>query len=140
MYESEASLPREICSAVDGPKLSEPGGVEWIGDDSLLICDTGNRRVLVVDHECRLQREIDLQRAWSEYYSRPQITVLSKDRWLVSDTPGSSLWLIDGEEVQKIELTGGDIVPTGLEWSDALQALVVGDLNGRIWMMEVVDD
>ncbi|MCP4902972.1 MAG: hypothetical protein GY906_38910 [bacterium] len=78
--------------------------------------------------------------AWSDYYARPQITVLERDRWLVSDTPSSLLWLIEEEKVCELDLAGHDVVPTGLVWSRFLQALVVSDLNGRVWMMEVVDD
>ncbi|MCP4898216.1 MAG: hypothetical protein GY906_14680, partial [bacterium] len=86
LYPSKDGQPSEICCDGEVPGLNEPGGLAWIDEDTLLVCDTGNRRLLVVDRQCGLERSIDMSMAWSDYYARPQITVLERDRWLVSDT------------------------------------------------------
>lgn len=140
VYDAPSGKARDFCaSAGDPPALSEPGGVEWLGNEGLLVCDTGNRRVLELDEKCRVRREVDLVEAWFDYYARPQIAVLGANRWLVSDTPSSSLWLIDDGVSTKIDVTESALVPTGLEWSSSENTLIVADLNGRLWILEVMD-
>lgn len=136
-YEGPDDHPRVICAPPSGVGLVEPGGIEWLEEHRLLVCDTGNRRVLVVDTDCRLLREIGMPDAWEKRSSRPQIAAIGHGRWIVSDSPGARLWLISSQEVRMIDLTGADLVPTGVEWSQPLRSLFVADLNGRVWMVEL---
>ena len=71
----------------------EPVGLTWLDNQRLLVCDTGNRRLQVVDRAGR-PLVVPLPDAWSDFYSRPQLVALDDDRWLVTDVPAQSLWLV----------------------------------------------
>jgi len=120
-------------------QLNEPVGIAWVGHDALAVCDTGNHRVQLLGTDGRVLRVVRLPGAWPEYYSRPQIVVLARDDWLVSDTPGRCLWRIRGGGVERIGLDAAGIAPTGLAWNGRTRTLVVGDLEGRVWVLEVSD-
>ncbi len=119
----------------DGPgQFSEPVGLVWLDNNRLLVCDTGNHRLQILDRSGAVLKVVVIEDAWMDFYSRPQAAVIDGGRVLVSDTPTGSLWLIDGDEVRRLELGGGGIVPTGLAWHDG--ALFVGDSNGRVWIFD----
>jgi hypothetical protein len=121
-----------------GP-LREPGGVAFIDEEQLLVCDTGNRRAVIEDTAGRSGRVVDMPGAWADYYSRPQAVALSSSRWLVSDTPAEALWLIEGGRPRMLPLASAGIAPTGLAWDEASSTLAIGDLSGRVWLVEVGD-
>ena len=117
--------------------LDEPGGIAWLDDQALVVCDTGHRRLVVVDRAGAVRREIELPQAWSDYYSRPQATSLGRDVVVVSDTPGKALWLVRGGSVSRLALDAEGIAPTGVDYDAASRSLVVGDLSGRVWWVSV---
>ena len=77
---------------------------------------------------------IEIPDAWRDFYSRPQVATLDGDRILVSDTPSGSLWLIEGDDVRRLELGEAGIAPTGLAWREGV--LYVADSNGRVWLFD----
>jgi len=113
----------------------EPVGLTWLDNRRLLICDTGNKRLQVVDRSGRSLEIVALPDAWSDFYSRPQVVALDDDRWLVTDVPARSLWLVDGDSVRKLDLAMDGITPSGLAVGDG--KLVVADLDGRVWAMRL---
>ena len=118
----------------DPGRFSEPVGLAWIDNDRLLVCDTGNHRLQIIDRMGAVERLIEIEDAWTDFYSRPLATVLDDGRILVSDTPSGSLWLIDGGGARRLELGGDGVIPTGLAFNDG--ALYVGDSNGRVWIFD----
>jgi sugar lactone lactonase YvrE len=116
-------------------RFSEPVGVAWLDTDRLVVCDTGNHRVQILDRSGAVVKLIENADAWQDFYSRPQAAVLDGGRILVSDTPSASLWLIEGDEVQRLELGEDGIIPTGLAAANG--ALYIGDSNGRVWIFDV---
>jgi len=116
-------------------RFSEPVGLAWLDADRLLVCDTGNHRLQILDRTGAVVEVIDLEDAWQDFYSRPQVAVLDDGRILVSDTPSASLWLIQGDDVRRLELGEDGIIPTGLATHDG--ALYIGDSNGRVWIFDV---
>jgi hypothetical protein len=135
LYDGDLALAGVLQAEAAGG-LDEPGGVAWVDADSLLVCDTGNRRVLVLGVGGEVEQEVAIPRAWADYYSRPQATVLGARQWLVSDTPGSALWLVrDGVPVRLgLEVSG--LAPTGLAWDAASGTLAVADLRSGVWLFE----
>ncbi len=120
----------------DAPgRFSEPVGLAWLDDDRLLVCDTGNHRLQIIDRTGAVLKLIGLGEAWEDFYSRPQAAVLPGGRVLVSDTPSGALWLIEGDDVQRIELGAAGIAPTGLAYRDG--TLYMGDTNGRVWVLDI---
>jgi uncharacterized protein (TIGR03663 family) len=118
----------------DGPgQFSEPVGLAWLDNDRLAVCDTGNRRVQIIDRSGTALETIALDDAWSDFYSRPQIVALDDRRLLVSDTPASSLWLVEDGEARRIALGEAGISPTGLAERDGV--LYMGDTTGRVWLL-----
>ncbi|MDX2436036.1 MAG: TIGR03663 family protein [Acidobacteriota bacterium] len=113
----------------------EPVGLTWLDNRRLLICDTGNKRLQVVDRAGRSLEIVALPDAWSDFYSRPQVVALDDDRWLVTDVPAQSLWLVDGDSVRKLDLAMDGITPSGLAVGDG--TLFVADLDGRVWAMRL---
>ncbi len=141
LYGPRHGKPTVVGSAGNGPgQFNEPVGVAWVGDDALAVCDTGNRRVQLLGTDGRVLRIVPLPGAWREFYSRPQIAVLGSEDWLVSDTPGRCLWRIRGERTDRIALDSPEIEPTGLAWDGRTRTLVVGDLSGKLWVMEVPNE
>jgi len=126
---------RIVGGGGDAPgQFSEPVGLAWLDDDRLLVCDTGNHRLQILDRSGTALRVIEIEDAWADFYSRPQAAVLDGGRILVSDTPSASVWLIDGDEVRRLELGGDGLIPTGLAFDDGV--LYVGDNNGRVWIFD----
>jgi len=111
----------------------EPVGVTWLDNERLVVCDTGNRRLQVVDRAGAPLLAIALPDAWSDFYSRPQLVALDSDRWLATDVPAQSLWLVEGGSVHKIDLSAAGITPSGLAVSDG--TLYMADLGGRVWAL-----
>jgi len=116
-------------------ELDEPVGIAWLGRRRLLVCDTGNHRLQVLSQDGRVQQVVPLPAAWPDRYSRPQVAVLSPDRWVVSDTPNRALWVIRDGRPARVDLAVLGIAPTGVAWSAPL--LLVGDAGGRVWRLEV---
>jgi uncharacterized protein (TIGR03663 family) len=122
-----------------GPgELVEPVGVTWLDRRRLLVCDTGNRRLQVLDRGGRALAEVPLPEAWTDFYSRPQIIALAENRWLVTDTPAKSLWLVEDGVARQIDLTDADIAPSGLARDG--DTLYVADVGGRMWAFELPAD
>ncbi len=113
----------------------EPVGLAWVGTDRLLVCDTGNRRLQVLDGVGAFVGEVPLPDAWPDFYSRPQVAVLAPELWVVSDTPGSALWVIDHGVPRRVSMADQSIVPTGVA-SDG-QTLWVADLGGMVWVFDL---
>ncbi|MGD8441145.1 MAG: TIGR03663 family protein [Holophagae bacterium] len=127
---------RTLGGAGDGPGLfSEPVGVAWLDDDRLAVCDTGNHRLQIIDRRGAVDRVVELEGAWSDFYSRPQAAVLPDGRLLLSDTPAGALWLVDGDAARRLDLSSDGITPTGLDVRDG--TLAIADLNGRVWLFEL---
>ena len=111
----------------------EPVGLTWLDNERLLLCDTGNHRLQVVDRTGRPLAMVSLPDAWSDFYSRPQLVALDEDRWLVTDVPAQSLWLVEEGNVRQVDLTTDGITPSGLAVNDG--TLYVSDLDGRVWAL-----
>jgi uncharacterized protein (TIGR03663 family) len=116
-------------------QLVEPVGVTWLDRQRLLVCDTGNRRLQVLDRQGRPLEVVPLPEAWTDFYSRPQILALAEDRWLITDVPGKSLWLVESGVPTRIDLREHDIVPSGLARHG--DTLYVSDLGSRVWAFEL---
>lgn len=114
-------------------RFSEPVGVAWLDGERLAVCDTGNHRVQIIDRSGTVVEVIDLAGAWSDFYSRPQITVLGDGGLLASDTPASALWLIGDGAPRRIDLADAGISPTGVAYRDG--TLYMADTAGRIWLL-----
>jgi uncharacterized protein (TIGR03663 family) len=119
-------------------ELVEPVGVTWIDRHRLLVCDTGNRRLQVLDRKGKALEVVPLPEAWTDFYSRPQVVTLTENRWLVTDIPAASLWLVEDGMARKIDLRETDIVPSGLALHE--QTLYVSDLGSRVWAFELPGD
>jgi len=74
----------------------------------------------------------------NQMFSRPQIFALAENRWLVTDTPARSLWLVEDGVAQRIDLTDADIAPSGLARHGG--TLFVADLGGRMWAFDLPSD
>jgi sugar lactone lactonase YvrE len=116
----------------------EPGGVAWLNDSSFVVCDTGNHRVQVLDTAGKVRSVVLLPDAWSDFYSRPQIAVLGPHEWIATDTPGQALWRYRNGKVTRIDLSTAGIRPTGIAWDSRSRRLAVGDLSGKVWVLEVI--
>jgi hypothetical protein len=115
-----------------GPgQFVEPVGLAWLDESRLLVCDTGNRRLQVLDRRGEQLREVALPEAWSDFYSRPQVVVLEPTRWLVTDVPARGLWLVEGDRVRFIDLTEANITPSGVAHSENI--LYLADLLSGVW-------
>ncbi len=126
--------PRVVTIGREGSgpgEFVEPVGLAWIDNRRLLVADTGNRRLQVLDRQGRALEIVDLPGAWSDFYSRPQLAIDRRGRWLVTDVPSQSIWLVESGEVTKIDLAEAGIVPTGL--TDDGKELFVADLESRVW-------
>ena len=111
----------------------EPVGLTWLDNRRLLVCDTGNHRLQVVDRTGRPLQAVALPDAWNDFYSRPQLVALDEDRWLVTDVPAQSLWLVEGGTVRKLDLSAEGITPSGLAVRNG--TLFVADLDGGVWSL-----
>ena len=119
----------------DAPgELVEPGGLAWLDRRRLLVCDTGNRRLQVLSPRAA-PAVVPLEGGWSEFYARPQVTVLSDDLWLATDAPEGALWLVRDGRPRRLELAADGITPSGVAYRDG--RLVVADLAGRLWLLRV---
>lgn len=118
-----------------GLGLLEPVGVAWL-DAGLLVCDSGNRRLVTVSRDGRPVAEAPLGEAWPEPYSRPQVAVLQDGGQLVTDPPARRLWLLEGGGARPLELAGDGIVPAGVAARGDVVA--IADRGGRVWLLEGV--
>jgi sugar lactone lactonase YvrE len=119
-------------------QLVEPVGVTWLDRQRLLVCDTGNRRLQVLDRSGRALEVVPLPDAWTDFYSRPQILALAEDHWLATDVPAKSLWSVKGGVPTKIDLGEDGIVPSGLARYG--ETLFVSDLGSKVWAFELPED
>ncbi len=78
---------------------------------------------------------VELPEAWTEFYSRPQLAVLSPGLWVVTDPPASALWLVREGAARRVDLGGHGITPTGVAFGAG--ALYVADLGGRVWVFDL---
>jgi len=72
-----------------GPELSDPHSAQNYDNDSVLICDTGNSRVLQVDRSGRVVNDLRMLRCGSVRYRfhRPRYAEIAADgAWLIVDT------------------------------------------------------
>jgi DNA-binding beta-propeller fold protein YncE len=114
----------------------EPVGIAWLSDSRrLVVCDTGNRRLQVIGRDGGAVGEVGLPDAWSDFYSRPQIAVISDGLWVVSDTPGSALWIVRDGVPGRVSLADAGISPTGV--AATRNGLYVSDLEGKIWIFDL---
>jgi sugar lactone lactonase YvrE len=116
-------------------ELEEPVGLAWLDSRRLLVCDTANRRLQVLDRDGRPLAAVALPEAWGDFYSRPQALALAPERWLVTDAPARALWLVEGGSPRRIALGAEGITPSGL--ARAGDTLYVADLGGRVWALEL---
>jgi sugar lactone lactonase YvrE len=136
VYEAGGAALVTFGSAGTGPgRLDEPGGVAWLDERRVLVCDTGNHRLQVLDRSGASLEQIPLPEAWPDYYARPQVAILAVGVWLVTDTPGRCLWLVEDGAVTKVAVGRSGMRPTGLAWS--APKLYIGDLNGWVWELDV---
>jgi hypothetical protein len=131
--EAQASLLGKGGAQVG--ELVEPVGIAWDGPDRLVVCDTGNRRLQVFGRDGAVQSVVGLADAWTEFYSRPQLAVLSPGLWVVTDPPASALWLVREGAARRVDLGGHGITPTGVAFGAG--ALYVADLGGRVWVFDL---
>ena len=125
-----------VGSEGSGPgQFVEPVGLAWLDADLLVVNDTGNRRLQVLRSDGEFVAEVALPEAWSDFYSRPQIAVVTPELWVVSDTPGQALWVVRDGTVDRVSLASEDIAPTGVAVSAG--SLYVADLGGRIWVFDL---
>jgi sugar lactone lactonase YvrE len=119
-----------------GPgELVEPVGITWLDDERILVCDTGNRRLQILDRRGQALEVVNLPEAWSDFYSRPQVVELSDNRWLVTDVSARSLWLVEDGTAREIDLGEAGIIPTGLARDG--DTLYLADLNSRVWVLDL---
>ena len=138
LYSPDLRHLKVIGKPGTGPgELIEPVGIAWLDYRSFVVCDTGNRRLQVFSVSGKVLRMIPLSTAWSDFYSRPQIAVLARNDWVVSDTPGKALWRIRGTAISRIDLGRFGIDPTGVAWDEGAHELAIGDLSGKVWVLEV---
>ncbi len=131
-----AAQARVISGPGQGPgQLVEPGGITWLDPDSLLVCDTGNHRLQELDRDGAARRVVPLPGAWTDFYARPQVTVVAPGLWLASDTSGKALLVVRRGVVSRIDLGGSGITPTGVARQGS--SLYVADLAGRVWVFDL---
>ena len=118
--------------------LVEPVGLVWLDDRRILVCDTGNHRLRVLDRSGRVLETVELTGAWSDFYSRPQVALLGPRRWLMTDSPARALWLADEGRVRRIGLENGEIVPSGVALGSS--TLYVADTGSRVWAFDLLPE
>ena len=116
--------------------LDEPVGITWVGDH-LLIADTGNHRLQLLDTNGQVQRIVPLPDAWPDYYSRPQVVAIRDNLWLATDLPNAGLWLVRDSRVSLIGLSTAGIQPSGVAWDEHTSTLYLSDLGGRLWQFHL---
>jgi uncharacterized protein (TIGR03663 family) len=114
-------------------ELSEPVGLTWLDNQRLLVCDTGNHRLQVLDRDGRALEVVKLSEAWADFYSRPQALALAPGRWLVTDVPARALWVVDNGAARRVDLGPYGITPSGL--ARGAGAVYLADLGGRVWVL-----
>jgi uncharacterized protein (TIGR03663 family) len=123
---SEGSRPGEVV---------EPVGLAWLDRERLLVCDTGNGRLQVVDLEGAARRVVELPDGWTDFYSRPQAAALGAELWLVSDTPAGGLWLIRDDVPVRLPTADDGLTPTGVAFDGS--RLYIADMGGRLWVFDL---
>jgi sugar lactone lactonase YvrE len=138
LFSAAGGAPRAAAIGRAGAapgELEEPVGLAWLDNGRLLVCDTANRRLQVLDREGSPRAVVELPEAWPDFYSRPQALALDPERWLVTDAPARALWLVEGGSARRIELGPEGITPGGLARSG--DTLFVADLGGRVWALDL---
>ncbi len=120
-------------------KFDEPVGITWVGDH-LLVADTGNHRLQLLDTTGQVQRIVPLPDAWPDYYSRPQVVAIQQNVWLATDLPNAGLWIIRDSQVHFIDLSTDGIQPSGLAWDEHTNTLYLSDLGGRLWQFQLTSN
>jgi sugar lactone lactonase YvrE len=64
---------------------------------------------------------------------------LAPELWLATDPPQAALWLVRDGVPQRLDLHADGLIPSGLAWDPGSRTLVVADLTGRLWVLEVAD-
>jgi sugar lactone lactonase YvrE len=114
----------------------EPVGLSWESNDRLLVCDTGNHRLQLMDRSGKVHKVVELPGAWSDFYSRPQAVVLAEGLWVVTDPPASALWIVRDGEPRSVSLAEHGLTPAGVAAGES--SLYVTDLTGRVWVFELI--
>ncbi len=140
LYDEPGTAPRLLTPSDDRSPLLEPVGIAWLPAGRLLVCDTGHHRLVVLSPDGGVERTVALPGGWPDFYSRPQVVVLGPERWLVTDPPRRSLWLVQDGRPVELTFPETDLVPAGLAWDRETQVLWLGDLGGRLWRLEVDGD
>ena len=135
IYGPDLREPRVLSSGSAEATLLEPGGVAWVGEGSVVVADTGHHRLVLLDVEDgRELRQVPLRDAWSDYYSRPQVAVLSTGEWVATDSPGAALWIVGESAPVRLVIPG--LTPAGVAVDPISGRLAIGDLAGEIWLTE----
>jgi len=91
-----------------GPALSDPHSAQRLDDGSMLICDTGNHRVLRLDRDARVVSDVNMLRCGATRYrfNRPRHAEINDGGgWLVVDTGNNRILGADSEGEHAWELS-----------------------------------
>jgi hypothetical protein len=115
--------------------VSDPTHVDALPDQHVLVCDTGNARVIELDKAGRVVWDYGDAVAARRYLSYPRsVDVIAPDRYLVADTGHNRIVEFVHGEAEPIPFRGDD----ALFWPRCVRALPRGTLliadgrNGRI--------
>jgi len=137
VYRGPGAAAETLTPSGERSPLLEPVGIAWLPSGDLLVCDTGHHRLVVLTAGGEVERAVPLPGGWSDFYSRPQVAVLGPGRWLATDPPGRSLWLVEDGRARRLGFPETDMVPAGVAWDPSGKVLWLGDLAGRLWRLEV---
>ena len=122
---------------------SGPSGLGWSRDDELLICDGGNRRIVRLTHDGRLEIHADL----SHLMAHPANEMITDSRgWAIiggygynpdldEPTPSSLYWVCSEGGVS--EFVGGLIFPNGMAFLDEETLVVAETFADRLAIIHV---
>jgi hypothetical protein len=88
--------------------LRDPHSAQRLDDGSILICDTGNSRILRLDRHGRIVRDLRMLRCGSACYrfNRPRYAEVASDgAWLIVDTGNNRILGADAEGESAWELS-----------------------------------
>jgi len=116
-------------------ELVEPVGVAALDNGRTVVCDTGNRRLQVMGNDGTVLDVVPLPEAWSDFYSRPQVTVVDDGLWIVTDSPATAVWVVRSGRAEQVVTGDEGISPAGVAWHEG--TLWLSDLEGRVWKLEI---